>query len=144
MSTWKAWNESVVDHRSLTWATDELLSASCVRRHEGRDKTSHDITFSNNIIAECLSNSSHSKGEHSKGTLIHDYCSRIAVVGYPLRLQPRTESAAETQCPGIHRQQRDIQSQAARHLHALRGPKMNTENIPTACVRPRSPQWATC
>ena len=79
MSTWKAWNV-VVDHCSLTWATDELLSASGPR-HEGRDKTSHDITFSNNIIAECLSNSSHSKGEHSKGTLIHDYCSRIAVVG---------------------------------------------------------------
>ena len=79
MSTWKAWNV-VVDHCSLTWATDELLSASGPR-HEGRDKTSHDITFSNNIIAECLSNSTHSKGEHSKGTLIHDYCSRIAVVG---------------------------------------------------------------
>lgn len=79
MSTWKAWNV-VVDHCSLTWATDELLSASGPR-HEGWDKTSHDITFCNNIIAECLSNSSHSKGEHSKGTLIHDYCSRIAVVG---------------------------------------------------------------
>ena len=79
MSTWKAWNV-VVDHCSLTWATDELLSASGPR-HDGWNKTSHDITFSNNIIAECLSNSTHSKGEHSKGTLIHDYCSRIAVVG---------------------------------------------------------------
>lgn len=78
MSTWKAWNV-VVDHCSLSWATDELLSASGPR-HDGWDKTSHDITFSNNIIAECLSHSSHSKGEHSKGTLIHDYCSRIAVV----------------------------------------------------------------
>ena len=79
MTTWKSWNV-VVDHCSLCWATDELLSASGPR-HEGADRTSHDITFSNNIIAECLSHSTHSKGEHSKGTLIHDYCSRIAIVG---------------------------------------------------------------
>ena len=79
MATWKAWNV-VVDHCSLCWATDELLSASGPR-HEGWSRTSHDVTFSNNIIAECLSHSTHTKGEHSKGTLIHDYCSRIAVVG---------------------------------------------------------------
>ena len=78
MSTWKAWNV-VIDHCSLSWATDELLSASGPR-HDGWDKTSHDITFSNNIVAEGLSHSTHSKGEHSKGTLIHDYCSRIAIV----------------------------------------------------------------
>lgn len=79
MATWKAWNV-VVDHCSLCWATDESLSASGPR-HEGWSRTSHDVTFSNNIIAECLSHSTHSKGEHSKGTLIHDYCSRIAVIG---------------------------------------------------------------
>ena len=30
------------------------------------------ITFSNNIIAESLAYSTHSKSEHSKGSLIHD------------------------------------------------------------------------
>lgn len=79
ISTWKAWNV-VVDHCSLTWATDENLSASGPR-HEGAEGTSHDITFRENIIAEGLSNSTHSKGEHSKGTLVHDYCSNIAILG---------------------------------------------------------------
>ncbi len=37
-----------------------------------RKATSHRITFSHNIVAEGLSNSTHRKGEHSKGTLIHD------------------------------------------------------------------------
>ena len=70
----------LVDHCSFTWAVDENLSASG-RRTEGPDSTSHNITFSNNIIAECLSNSSHEKGPHSKGTLIHDFCRDIAIVG---------------------------------------------------------------
>lgn len=70
----------LVDHCSFTWAVDENLSASG-ERTEGPDSTSHNITFSNNIIAECLSNSSHEKGPHSKGTLIHDFCRDIAIVG---------------------------------------------------------------
>jgi hypothetical protein len=70
----------IIDHCSFTWAVDENLSASG-RRTEGPGFTSHKITFSNNIIAECLSNSSHEKGEHSKGTLIHDFCRDIAIVG---------------------------------------------------------------
>lgn len=70
----------LVDHCSFTWAVDENLSASG-RRTEGPDSTSHNITFSNNIIAECLSNSSHEKGPHSKGMLIHDFCRDIAIVG---------------------------------------------------------------
>ena len=70
----------LVDHCSFTWAVDENLSASG-ERTEGPDSTSHNITFSNNIIAECLSNSSHKKGPHSKGTLIHDFCRDIAIVG---------------------------------------------------------------
>ena len=68
----------LVDHCSFTWAVDENLSASG-ERTEGPDSTSHNITFSNNIIAECLSNSSHEKGPHSKGTLIHDFCRDIAL-----------------------------------------------------------------
>jgi pectate lyase len=75
----------IVDHCSCTWATDENLSASGPR-FEGddvaqwRQGTSRKITFSNCIIAEGLSNSTHAKGEHSKGSLIHDNCTEIAVI----------------------------------------------------------------
>jgi pectate lyase len=70
----------IVDHCSLSWATDENLSASGARL-EGPEATSRRVTFSNCIIAEGLSNSTHSKGEHSKGSLIHDYCQEIAIIG---------------------------------------------------------------
>lgn len=75
----------IVDHCSLSWAIDENLSASGPRFQgqnsaEWEQNTSHDITFSNNIIAEGLCNSSHSKGEHSMGTLIHDNCNHILVL----------------------------------------------------------------
>lgn len=71
----------LVRNCSITWATDEGLSASGKRfgiDNKGaavadwRAATSHDIHFISNIVAEGLSNSTHSKGEHSKGTLIHD------------------------------------------------------------------------
>lgn len=77
ITCWKAFNV-IVDHCSTSWATDENLSASGPRFTGGedpakwRDGTSHRITFSNNIVAEGLSNASHVKGEHSKGSLIHD------------------------------------------------------------------------
>lgn len=66
-----------VSNCSITWATDEGLSASGPRFDgagvdEWRSNTSHAIRFLRNIVAEGLSNSTHSKGEHSKGTLIHD------------------------------------------------------------------------
>lgn len=76
----------IVDHCSFTWATDENLSASGPRFNgktfeEWRKNTSHRITFSNCIIAEGLSRSTHAKGEHSKGSLIHDNASEIAIIG---------------------------------------------------------------
>lgn len=76
----------IVDHCSLTWATDENLSASGPRfdgetPEAWRAATSRRITFSSNLIAEGLSNSTHAKGEHSKGTLIHDNASEVLVVG---------------------------------------------------------------
>jgi hypothetical protein len=76
----------IVDHCSFSWATDENLSASGPRfdgdsPDKWRRGTSHRITFSNNIIAEGLSHSTHSKGEHSKGSLIHDNADKIAIVG---------------------------------------------------------------
>ncbi len=70
----------VIDHCSVTWAVDENISASGSRT-VGPDSTSHRITIRNCIIAEGLSDASHAKGPHSKGTLIHDFCRDIAVVG---------------------------------------------------------------
>jgi pectate lyase len=75
-----------IDHCSLTWGTDENLSASG-RRFGGKDvkawrnTTSHDIVFSFNLIAEGLSNSTHSKGEHSKGMLLHDNVTGVLLLG---------------------------------------------------------------
>ncbi|WP_052338305.1 pectate lyase family protein [Luteimonas huabeiensis] len=81
-------HDVIVDHCSLTWGTDEGLSASGTRFVEGgrtledfRAGTSRRITFSNNLIAEGLANSTHAKGEHSKGTLIHDHVQDVLIVG---------------------------------------------------------------
>lgn len=76
----------IIDHCSLTWGTDENLSASGPRftgstPEEWRRGTSHNITFSNNLIGESLANSTHSKGEHSKGSLIHDNVTGLLIVG---------------------------------------------------------------
>jgi len=76
----------IVDHCSLTWATDENLSASGTRfvgatPDEWRRNVSHRITFSNNLLAEGLRHSTHAKGEHSKGSLIHDNSTGILIVG---------------------------------------------------------------
>lgn len=77
----------IVDQCSFSWATDENLSASGPRFDGGdtveawRQHTSRRITYSRNIISECLSNSSHAKGEHSKGTLIHDNATDVLIIG---------------------------------------------------------------
>ncbi|MEH6697565.1 MAG: pectate lyase [Brevundimonas sp.] len=85
ISTVGAYNV-IIDHCSLTWATDENLSASGPRftgstPEEWRAGTSHNITFSNNIVGESLAYSSHSKGEHSKGSLIHDNVTGLLIIG---------------------------------------------------------------
>jgi hypothetical protein len=72
----------IVDHCSFSWATDENLSASGPRFDGAtpdawRLATSHDITYSHNLIYEGLSHSVHRKGEHSKGSLIHDNATGI-------------------------------------------------------------------
>jgi pectate lyase len=51
----------VIDHVSLSWAVDEVLNTY---------DASQNITISNSIIAEGLSNSTHQQGEHSKGALL--------------------------------------------------------------------------
>lgn len=67
----------IIDHNTFSWAIDENMSASGPRFDganvaEWREHTSRNITFSNNLAAEGLADSSHPKGEHSKGSLIHD------------------------------------------------------------------------
>lgn len=81
-------HDVIVDHCSLTWGTDEGLSASGTRFAEGgktaedfRNGTSRRITFSNNLIAEGLAYANHAKGEHSKGSLIHDHVQDVLIVG---------------------------------------------------------------
>lgn len=75
-STVAAWNV-VVEHCSFFWALDENMSASGPRFDgatvaEWRRNTSHDVVFRDNLAAEGLAFASHPKGEHSKGSLIHD------------------------------------------------------------------------
>ena len=70
----------LIDHCSVSWAVDENLSASGSRT-EGPEATSHRVAFRNCIIAEGLHDASHSKGPHSKGSLIHDFCREIAIIG---------------------------------------------------------------
>ena len=80
ISTTAGAHDIVIDHCSISWAVDENLTASGPRL-EGPDATSHDLTFSNCIIAEGLCDSTHKKGPHSMGSLIHDFCRNIAIVG---------------------------------------------------------------
>lgn len=72
----------VIEHCSFLWGIDENMSASGPRFTgnsvaEWRAGTSHHIVFRDNIAAEGLANSSHPKGEHSKGSLIHDNATNI-------------------------------------------------------------------
>lgn len=76
----------IIDHCSFSWATDENLSASGPRfkgasADEWRLGTSHRITFSHNIVAEGLRDATHKKGEHSKGSLVHDNADRVLIYG---------------------------------------------------------------
>lgn len=72
----------IIDHCSFLWAIDENMSASGPRFNgptvtEWRQNTSRNIVFSNNLAAEGLANASHPKGEHSKGSLVHDNATGI-------------------------------------------------------------------
>jgi len=72
----------LIDHCSFFWAIDENMSASGPRFEgktvkEWRQATSHDVLFRENLLAEGLADASHPKGEHSKGSLIHDNATAI-------------------------------------------------------------------
>jgi Pectate lyase len=72
----------IIDHCTFMWGVDENMSASGPRFtgstvEEWRSGTSRNITFSYNLAAEGLADSSHPKGEHSKGSLIHDNATGI-------------------------------------------------------------------
>ncbi len=73
-------HDILIEHCSTTWATDENLSVSGPRL-EGPEGTSRRVTIRNCLIAECLHDSTHAKGPHSMGSLIHDFCQQIAIVG---------------------------------------------------------------
>jgi len=86
ITTVRGASDVIVDHCSLTWATDENLSASSTRFHGESEAdwmraASRRITYSNNLIAEGLADSTHAKGEHSKGSLIHDHVNDVLIVG---------------------------------------------------------------
>lgn len=75
-------NHVIIDHCSMSWAIDENMSVSGPRfkgtnPDEWRSNTSHHVLFSNNLAAEGLAEASHAKGEHSKGSLVHDNVTNI-------------------------------------------------------------------
>ena len=70
-------HDVVIENCTFMWAIDEDMSASGPRFtgdtvEEWRAGTSHDIVFRLNLAAEGLADASHPKGEHSKGSLVHD------------------------------------------------------------------------
>jgi hypothetical protein len=72
----------LIDHNTFSWALDENMSASGPRFNgktpdEWRRNTTHNVTFSYNLASEGLADASHPKGEHSKGSLIHDNATNI-------------------------------------------------------------------
>ena len=73
-------HDIVIEQCSVTWATDENVSVSGPRL-DGPEATSRRVTIRNCIIAEALHNSSHAKGPHSMGSLIHDFCQDVAILG---------------------------------------------------------------
>jgi hypothetical protein len=93
----------VVENCTFLWGVDENMSASGPRFDgatlaQWRAHTSHDIVFRLNLAAEGLSNASHSKGEHSKGSLVHDNATGIVfdrnVWAYNMQRSPLVKGGA--------------------------------------------------
>lgn len=66
------------DHCSATWSCDENMSAATFKSPTG--ESARRIFMRDCIIAEGLSNATHSKGPHSKGTLVFDGTQHVAIV----------------------------------------------------------------
>jgi hypothetical protein len=93
----------LIENCSATWAVDENLSTSGpgdVTAADGVDVTAHDITLRNCLVAEALSKSTHPKGEHSKGTLVHDGVRNVAIIGclyaHNVERNPRLKGGTRT------------------------------------------------
>lgn len=101
-------HDVIIDHCSFAWATDENLSVSGPRfdggatPYEWRAHTSRNISLTRNIVAEGLSHSSHAKGEHSKGSLIHDNATGILVAqnlyAHNYERHPLVKGGAQVAC----------------------------------------------
>lgn len=61
-------NNIIIDHCSMSWAVDEILSTWFSPRN---------ITVQRSIISEGLNNSTHPKGQHSKGALFGQSSDRV-------------------------------------------------------------------
>ncbi|MFC7141899.1 polysaccharide lyase family 1 protein [Halosimplex aquaticum] len=64
----------IVDHCTATWGSDESISTNA-----GAENPK--VTLSNNLIAECLNDSIHPKGEHGYGTLVMDRSKQVTIAG---------------------------------------------------------------
>lgn len=67
-----------IDHCSVTWSSDEGISAATYKSPTG--EPARRIFIRDCLIAEGLSNGTHDKGEHSKGTLVFDGTKEVAIV----------------------------------------------------------------
>ncbi len=74
-------HDVVFEHCSATWAVDENLSISGPGDVADPSLTASDITLRHCLIAEALSKATHPKGEHSKGTLVHDGVRNVTIEG---------------------------------------------------------------
>ncbi len=87
LSTGGGAHDVIFDHNTVTWATDENMSMSG-KRFEGEDPAvwrantlaPHHL-FQQHHRAEGLAWATHSKIEHSKGSLIHDNATDLLIVG---------------------------------------------------------------
>ena len=86
------------EHCSATWSVDENLSTSGPGDVTDSALTSGQITLRYCLIAEALSNATHPKGEHSKGTLIHDGVRDVVIDGcvyaHNMERNPRLKGGA--------------------------------------------------
>jgi len=77
-------HDVLIQNCSATWAVDENMSASGprdIRPSAGPEATAHDVSFRDNLIGEGLLNSTHAKGAHSMGLLVHDGIRNVTIAG---------------------------------------------------------------